>query len=368
MDAEGRMIVFSKLTDYLDSFLEMGIPGYDCIVYHHGKCVYRHMNGYSDRERKIPVSGKERYFVYSCSKVVTCVAALQLYERGMFGLDDKLSEYMPEFETMYVKTPDGVKKAERSITIRDLFRMTAGFNYQTLGTPWLEEAGRRTEGKFSTRETIRCLAEAPLDFEPGTAYQYSLCHDVLAALVEVISGERFSDYVKAHIFEPLGMDRSSYHVADDALGDLAQQYSYDPKLKQTELFGKRNQGIFGPKYDSGGAGCISTVEDYIKFLEALRVGDLILKRETIDLMATNQLSAKQLKEFARGDYGYGLGVRCPRDGSVTDFGWAGAAGAYLAIDRINDITVYYAQHLLMHPNYREDIIEYVKEALHCGQH
>ena len=121
--------MFTKLSQKLYSFIEMGVPGYDCVIYHKGECVYRKYNGYSDRENKIPMNGKELYNIYSCSKVITCTAALQLYERGMFNLDDKLSKYMPEFETMYVQTDEGLKKAEKDITIKDLFCMSAGFSY-----------------------------------------------------------------------------------------------------------------------------------------------------------------------------------------------------------------------------------------------
>lgn len=123
--------MFSEVTKFLDKMIELGVPGTDCIVYKSGKEVYRHMNGYSNLEEKIPTKGNEFYNIYSCTKIVTCVAALQLYEKGMFDLDDNLSKYMPEFEIMHVKTADGVKKAENSITIRHLFTMTAGLNYET---------------------------------------------------------------------------------------------------------------------------------------------------------------------------------------------------------------------------------------------
>ena len=96
--------MFTKLTNKLDSFIEMGIPGYDCTVYHKGECVYRHFNGYSDTESKTPMNGNEVYNIYSCSKVITCTAALMLYEKGKFKLEDKLAMYMPEFEEVYVNT------------------------------------------------------------------------------------------------------------------------------------------------------------------------------------------------------------------------------------------------------------------------
>ena len=126
--------MFEKLKRFCDSFLEMGVPGFDLVIYKDGECILRHMNGYSDLENKIKIDGKEKYNIYSCSKVITCTAALQLFEKGMFSLEDKLSDYMPEFKNMTVKTDDGVKKAENSILIKHLFEMTAGFSYDVFST------------------------------------------------------------------------------------------------------------------------------------------------------------------------------------------------------------------------------------------
>lgn len=350
--------MFTKLTAYLDSFLGMGIPGYDCAIYHHGKCVYRHMNGYADLENRIPVRGDERYFVYSCSKVITCTAVMQLYEQGAFHLDDPVGGFLPEFGRMTVKTPDGLREAVNPITIRHLLSMSAGLNYEFAG--WAEEAQRITHGKCPTRDALRVLARQPLDFEPGERFLYSLCHDVLGALVEAISGMPLRDYVKKHIFEPMGMSRSCYHCEEVPEEEFAQQYRFDHQHRKPIPIGRQNLHCIGPEFDSGGAGVISTVDDFMKFLEGLRTGKL-LKQETIDMMVIDQFTPEQLPDWIR--YGYGLGVRVPRPGKATDFGWAGAAGAYLAIDREREISVYYAQHILDHPNYREDIIEYVNEAL-----
>ncbi len=150
--------MFTKLTQKLDSFIELGIPGYDCIVYHKGKCVYRHFNGYSDMENKVLMNGKEIYNTYSCSKVISCTAALMLYEKGMFKLEDKLSKYMPEFEEMYVKTEGGLKKAEKQITIKDLFCMTAGFSYN-INSPMIQKCKEGTKGHCQTRELMKYLAK-----------------------------------------------------------------------------------------------------------------------------------------------------------------------------------------------------------------
>jgi len=358
--------MFEKLTELLDGYLKVGVPGNDCIVYQKGKCVYRRTSGYSNWEKKIPMNGKERYNIYSCTKMMTCTAALMLYEKGMYQLDDKLSKYMPEFETMYIRTQNGVKKAENSIRIRNLFNMTAGFSYD-LNSPQLQLAKKETAGKCPTRKTMEYLAREPLLFEPGAEYNYSLCHDVLAALVEVLSGERFADYMKKYIFEPAGMVYSAFHLPEEELDSMAEQYSLDHETGILENCGKGNAFMLGSEYDSGGAGCISTVEDYIRFLEAMRKG-LLLKPETMDLMSTNSLFGlpeKQYKDATDPNYGYGLGVRCPFNDQKTDVGWGGAAGAYLALDRPCDITVYYSQHVLGNTGIttQNSIIDLVKEEL-----
>ena len=126
--------MFQKLTEYLDEYLDEGIPFFDCIVMKDGKCAYRHMNGYTDPKKTIAVNGKELYNIYSCSKMITCTAALQLWEQGKYGLDDELYKYLPEFEHMRVRTENGVPPAKNKITVRHLFTMMAGFNFD-MGKP-----------------------------------------------------------------------------------------------------------------------------------------------------------------------------------------------------------------------------------------
>lgn len=345
--------MFENLESLMDSFIDKKVPGYDCVIYKDGECIYRHHNGYVDLENKIPFKGNERHCIYSCSKVITCTAALQLYEKGLLGLEDKLSKYLPEFENMMVKTADGgVKKAENAITIRHLFTMSAGFNYDV----WAEDLKElRKESNCPMREVMKCLAKRPLEFEPGTRWMYSLCHDVLAAVVEVASGEKFSEYVKKNIFDVAGMKDTTYNVPDNELDTVSMNYSYCEETNSVNPVGRDVQSFkLGSEYESGGAGCVATVDDYIRFLEALRTGKLI-KRETIDLMKTNQLDEKQLKDYGydkeTNDYGYGLGVRCAMPGSkYDDFGWGGAAGAHLAIDMVNNVTMFYVQDVLNFPN------------------
>ena len=348
--------MFSRLTEELNAYLGMDIPGYDCVVYHKGKQVYRHFAGYSDKENQTPMNGKESYNIYSCSKVITVVAALMLVEKGLLGLDDFLCDYMPEFTNMKVNKDGEIIDAKTKITVRHLFSMRAGFSYD-IYTPKLKLCVQETNGRCPTRETMKYLAQEPLLFEPGTRYEYSLCHDVLAALVEVVSGKKFGEFVKENIFIPCDMKTATCLASDEQLQEICVNYTYDNEKNQSvRLDSKRTAYQLGSEYESGGAGVVCKVEDYIKFLENLRLCKLI-KQETIDLMQQDELkdvkdeynSFKMLYEH-RG-YTFGLGVRCPNaSGMQSDFGWGGAAGAYLAVDQKNEITFFYAQQVLNQPN------------------
>lgn len=344
--------MLKNLRKLLDSYLDMGIPGYDVMVCRKGECIWRHQAGYSDLENRIPMQGNERFNLYSCSKPVTVTAAMLLYEKGLFGLDDLLSDYLPEFAEMTVKTESGIRPVKPPITLRHLFSMQAGFNYD-VHTPALERARQNTNGLCPTREAVGYLAQQPLDFEPGTRYGYSLGHDVLAAVMEVITGERYEAYVKRAIFEPLGMEHSSFLITEQERNALAKQYIFHPETGCAVECGRGNPYILGPQYACGGAGLVSTAEDYMRFLEALRTGALFEHSKTLQLMITDQLSDSSRETYGfRAHHGYGLGLRCPYKGlKATDFGWDGTAGAFAAVDCTRDISYFYVQHLLDSPNF-----------------
>lgn len=363
---------FEYMKNFMDSLTDWIIPGNSVVIYKAGNKVFEYSSGYSDIEKKIKMTGGEQIYIYSCSKVATVTAALQLYEQGKFLLSDSLYEYLPEFKKMYVKDGDKIKPTENPITIRNLFTMTAGLSYAT-DTPAFDKARKLTGNKMDTRTVVKCLAEEPLLFEPGKRWNYSLCHDVLAALVEVISGMRFSEYMKKNIFEPLDMNDSYYHAPSNVI--IAPQYIYEiqdtnniVELQQkdhTNGIVKRaygNELVFGENYDSGGAGIITTVNDYAKFAAALANegtglnNNRILSSATVKLMKTNQLNESQRKTMnwrrLRG-YGYGLGVRTLIDkaesgsnGSIGEIGWGGAAGATIIADTEEKVALFYAHHML----------------------
>lgn len=353
--------MFEHIRSYLTEFEKRGIPGMDIRILKDGREVYRECRGVSD-ENGTPMRGDERYNLYSCSKVVTCTAAMMLIEEGKLSLDDEVALYLPAFSDMTVKKNGAVVKAEKRIAVRHLFTMTAGLDYN-LESGSIARGKRETDGRCPTVEMMKYIAREPLQSEPGEAWHYSLCHDVLAAVVEVVSGMRFGEFVRTRIFSPLGMHSSTFLLPAEELPTITAQYRWE-KGTLTNV----GRGIVryqpGSLYESGGAGMIGSVDDYILFLEALRTHRLITEA-SLDLMRTEQMDGVDISEFwPRGDgYSYGLGIRIPRrDTSRTDFGWGGAAGAYLAIDPENAISIYFAQHVLASPNspIRKDLIEAAK--------
>ncbi len=370
---------FAYLRDFMDLMARERTPGNAVQVYLNGQHVFGYEAGYSNLETEETLRGTEYFNIYSCSKIATCTAGAQLLERGKILLTDPLHDYIPEFRHMAVKQPDGtLVEAKKDITVGDLFSMTAGFTYNTK-TPAFEKAHRLTNGKMDTMTVIRCLAEEPLAFEPGERWCYSLCHDVLAGLIESVSGKKFRDYMDTNIFEPLGMNRTVYHANDAILDNMAEQYRFVPEGEEAEFnlveaqkYGKATTGTFvnvgknrhlvlGPEYDSGGAGIITTVPDYVKLLAALAnngmglSGERILSPNTVELMKTDRLTEWQRPYFNWKQlmgYGYGLGVRTFIDKrvghtcNIGEFGWGGAAGATAMIDTKENLAVFFVQHTL----------------------
>jgi len=220
---------FTNLKNYLDVLVnEAKTPGVDCIVYKDHKELFRYFTGMSDIENGKEINGNELYLIFSMTKMITVTAALQLYEKGKYIMTDPVYKYLPEFENMKISVDEiyrdsgasvttgdnsseestgEVSYAKNKITIRDLFTMGAGLDY-TLNADYILKA--RENGAKTTRDYVKAIAETVLHFEPGTHYRYSLCHDVLGALIEVWSGEKFGDYVKKNIFDPLGMKNTFF--------------------------------------------------------------------------------------------------------------------------------------------------------------
>lgn len=346
---------FDKVKELMDSAVRAyGIPGSDIIVTHNGKEIYRYWNGTRDDERKIPVRGDELYFLYSTSKVITCTAAMQLLEKGKLKLENKLSDYIPEFKNMWVKTEDNIKKAEKQILLKHLFTMTSGLNYNLRTKSVLQQKAENPNS--STLEMVKSFAREPLDFEPGEHYQYSLSHDVLAAVVEVAAEQYYGEYLKKHIFDVCGMERTGFSVNSDIKERMASQFQWEASIHDSKLIEKNNEFILTPNYESGGAGLISCVDDYCKFATMMANTNRLLKPESMNLIRTNHLAGQAYRDFqmSKPGYGYGLGVRTDYTGKFVakgEFGWDGAAGAYVLIDPDNKIAIFYATHVRDHGDY-----------------
>lgn len=353
---------FQPLTEFLDTVPTFGAPGVDCIVKQGHETIYRHHAGWADREASLPMTGKESFFLYSASKPITCTAMLQLYEKGKFLLTDPVADYIPEFRNMQVRNSETgqLSPAENCITIADLMAMTSGIDYDLWADP-IREVQTATGGKAPTMDVVRAIAAKPIWFEPGSNWQYGLSHDVLGGLVETISGQKFGEYLKENLFQPLGMENTGFRCTEEIQKHHMAQYRRDPESGVISRIPLENEFVLGSEYESGGAGLISTVEDYAKFAAAMAndgytpEGHRILSRNTIDLMRANRLSGIQTKDFNwsfLGGYGYGLGVRtmidpvrCGANSPVGEFGWDGAAGCYVMIDPSNHISLFYAQQM-----------------------
>lgn len=350
------MASFEKnLTEFLNQVMaEYKLPGYDCSVYHHHQEIYRHREGFADLETKTPITENTLYNLYSNTKVISCVAAMQLYEKGKFLLEDNLSRYYPEFANVKVRNADGtVRDAEKPITIRDLFRMTAGIgdggDYADMGMQFYTE----TNGACPVIDLPRYLAKVPLFFEPGTQFRYGICHEVLAGLIEMLSGQRFGDYLEEHIFRPLGMENTAFTLDKCKSKELATQYRYQGPDQELKNEGAANCLIPPILKESASGGLISSVDDYMKFQEALCKENILLNKRTTDLMRLDQLDGNRIPGYGYAHVGmsYGLGMRTvinqAESGDPVGFGpygWGGAAGTYGSIDPENEVTIFYAQH------------------------
>ncbi len=360
---------FKNLRNLLDEMAGVYYPGIDMCIYREHKPVFRYQAGYSDIESKQKVDPNALYYIFSCTKPITCAAALSLFEKGKFLLTDPVSEYLPEFADVKVKQTDAygnisLVAPRRPVLIKDLFTMTAGLNYD-LQAPGIKEIINLTGGKNPTREIVKGISKTPLDFHPGERYQYSLCHDVLGALIEVVSGKKLGTYLKDNIFDPCGMQNTGFmkqnNALDDAEAKMPTMYNYGGK----GVFTKKdtyNPYIFGKysEYESGGAGLISCVDDYIKFADAMAnggvsyLGERILSPKTIDVMRAPHVQFDKLSVNPKKQegYAYGLGVRtfCSNTyggqlSNIGEFGWDGAANSYVIIDPSQKLSVFCGEFL-----------------------
>ncbi len=360
---------FTPLKAFLNSYLPMlGIPGSDTVIYKEHELIFRHTTGFDSLERKTPLTADKLYNVYSCSKIATGIAATQLIERGEILATDPVYAYFPEFKNVRVAVRDSTGKivdtrpAKTTMLIKHLLTMTSGINYD-LKSKSITGVQESTYGRAPTAKVCAAIASEPLEFDPGENFLYGLSLDIMAGIVELVSGMRFADYMAENLFLPLGMKDTSYHIDETKSSRFATQYVYDTDTgRGREIPFENNDFRFGTEYDSGGAGVISTVDDYALLMDALanggvgKTGNRILSERGVALLSSNGLSPEITRNFSVephfNGFGYGYGVRCMLDpaeaGSLAPRGYFGWDGLRLAIafsDPVNKISMFHAEHM-----------------------
>lgn len=350
-----------KLTEYLDSLEARGIPSVDCMIYRDHELLYRHMNGTTDAKKERKVDGSEVYLMFSMTKVQTMTAVLQLVEQGKLSLEDEVGKYLPAYQKLTVKKGNTVEPLTKPLKIKHLLSMQSGLDYD-LSRPGILRVLKEKGQAATTLELVNSFAESPLDFVPGEHFQYSLSHDVVAAVIEVVSGMTFGEYLKKNLWKPLGFKNTFFaKPMNDDVPRLAQQFIQNEK---GEIVPMEQSCCYqlSENYESGGAGLISCTEDYAVFADALACGGIsregvrILKPETVGLMKTNLLGDTSREEIARNmgrqGYGYGCGVQVLMEpemigskASAGLFGWDGAAASWISMDTKAKISAVYTQHV-----------------------
>ena len=358
------------------------IAGCQIAVARHGHIAYNKTFGMMDRERNRPTRDDTIYRIYSMTKPITSVALMTLYEQGYFQLNDPVSRYVPSWKSHRVwvsgEGADMVTEApDRPITFRDVLSHMAGLTYGG-GLPGvgvqhpIDNLYRalkiRSAGTTDTMmEFMDKLSQVPLRYQPGQAWMYSLATDVCGALVEIISGKPFAQYLQDVIFGPLGMVDTAFHVAPEKHDRFAANYERgaDKKLKlmddpATSAFSKEQV------FKSGGGGLTGTTADYMRFCEMLRRGGeldghRILGPRTLEIMHMNHLpGGKDLTQVAIGGFsetanegvGFGLGFASTMDQVATgglgtgDYYWGGAASTIFWIDPKEDLTMVFMTQLM----------------------
>ena len=366
---------FSKLTDYLDHLAGHGIPGCELIVHQNYKEIYHHMTGTG--KKGMPITGKEMYWLYSLTKVLTMSTLMRLMELGVFSLHDPVSRYLPSYKDLCVRDGMEIRKARTVMTMCHLMTMQGGL--PGYDAPAIERGIRRYHGHPTTQEMTACFAEDPLLFDPGDGFRYGLCHEAAGAAAEAAAGAPLRELARELILDPLGIENLTFHPDKEQCGQLAAAYRRaEGKVIEVEHPTLSLIGL--PEYDSGGAGLMGNAAAFIPLADALANGGVgangarILTRKSIDRMRCNRQSGKALADFKKighkRGYGYGLGVRTLMDRTtskspVGEFGWDGAAGAYALMDPDNHIAAVLVQHVLddldtfyiHHPTIRDLIYE-----------
>src|SRR5690349_7929362 len=351
-----------RFGDYVRSEVTAGkIPGAVMLIQQHGRLVDLECFGVRDPGTGAPMTPDTIFQIYSMSKAVTSVAAMMLVDEGKLGLDDPVSKYIESFAGVRVgvdisdeagKRPLKLEPLKRPMTIRDLLRHTSGITYGFFGETQVNRLYANPllyEGDYDNADYADRIAVLPLADQPATRWIYSHSTDVLGRVVEVASGQTLYQFEKQRLFDPLGMSETAYYVSDKAKWPLiARGFPVD----RFRVAGIKDATV-ARRWESGGAGLVSTASDYARFLQMLLNGGELdgrryLKRETVALMTSDQIGPETgiLHDpfyFPGPTSGFGLGfaVRTSAPPGTNwplgEYRWDGAGGSFYFVDPVDDL-------------------------------
>lgn len=343
------------------------IAGANLLVIHKGQEWLYHEDGWADIDARLPIRRDSLFRLYSMSKPITSAAVMALLERGHIDLNEPVSAFLPGFRNQTVAVGEERVAVEREVTLHHLLSMTSGLVYGGE-----DPAGRATESLFrevdqrllgsnpiGTVEFANRLGQCPLAFQPGTDWRYGTSADVLGAVVEVVSGKRFGEFLQDAFFEPLGMKDTGFWLSvSQQAGRLARTYITDGSDKPMMLYEGNHLGIMhamnqAPAFESGGAGLISTLDDYARFTRMLLnkgtwEGHAILRPATVAYYGSCLLDEKQqpgyMQRFPMFGHSYGNLMRVLTEpgkvaglGSPGEYGWDGWLGCYFCVCPHDDL-------------------------------
>jgi CubicO group peptidase (beta-lactamase class C family) len=375
----------ARIGEHLSQYVDSGkVAGTLTLIARRGQVAYFEPLGHLEIERRRPMTREAVFRIYSMTKPITSVGLMMLYEQGRFQLDDPVHRFIPSWRDLrvFVGGNHPVYKtaaAERPMTVRDLLTHTSGLTYGFMERTNVDAAYRklgvseRTKPGHTLQSMVAMLAELPLEFSPGTRWNYSVSTDVVGHLIEVISGQRLDAYLREHVFEPLGMRDTSFVIGPQQVPRFAANYERQAD-GQLKLIDDPTQSQYREcTFFSGGGGLVSTAGDYYRFTSMLRNrGELdgmrLLGRKTVDLMTANHLPGGQdltqlaeagmFTETAYAGVGFGLGFSVmqspPRAhilGTPGEFAWGGAASTAFWIDPTEDLVVIFMTQLMPSSSY-----------------
>lgn len=375
--ADPSTLGFTKAgLDALDTRLKQSVADHDTagmtyILIRRGQVVDFKTFGEATPEK--PMALDSLFRIYSMSKPITGVAMMQLYEQGKWKLDDPITKYAPELAGLkelnwtadgkVAMMPDGkpvLGAPRRPATMRELMSHTAGFGYGLSGNDPVNKAFR-DDGVLASRdldEMMRKVASIPLLYEPGTKWSYSVAVDIQGYMVQKLSGQKFGDYLKAHVTGPIGMTDTAFFVAPDRKPRFTNVYHWDREQNKLVITEERTDrgGFEDPgRLESGGGGLVASTHDYARFCQMLLnggeiAGKRILKADTIKLMTQNHIGGLTVSVDGTTTQGNPDAVRFgldfavyvdPKAGSLPygkgTYYWGGAAGTWFWIDPVNDL-------------------------------